>query len=351
MAGVTVFVTGAGALVGQGVLRSLRMASRPMRIVTGDPDPRSAGHWLGDCAYRIPLAADPDFIARVEEVVARERVAVLIPGTDVELAALSRERPRLEHTHGVRVVVSPPHVVEIADDKWLTARFLEEHGLPFPRSALAADPPAVRRLAEAMGLPLFAKPRRGARSVGARLVRAAEELDALCGASSDLVVQEMLPEGEGEFTAGCLVVGGRAASVVVLRRDLRDGNTYRAYADRSGRFERRIAEIAERLGADGPCNLQFRVRDGDPVVFEINARFSGTTPIRAMFGFNEVAVLLDHLLDAAQIPAPAIRDGVVLRAWSDVLIAPGQLERLAAEGRLDHPRAEAFPFFEPRGLD
>ena len=32
-------------------------------------------------------------------------------------------------------------------------------------------------------------------------------------------------------------------------------------------------------------------------MFEINARFSGTTPVRAIFGFNEVGALLDHLRD------------------------------------------------------
>jgi len=348
LADLTVLVTGAGALLGQGILRALRASSLRARIVTGDPDPRAAGHWLGDAAVLLPMASDPDFVARIEAIIERERVGVLLVGTDVELAALAAARPALEARHGVHVVVSPPEVVEIADDKWLTARFLADHGLPFARSALVSDPAAVRALIDEIGLPLFAKPRRGARSVGARVLRderAAE--DAL--REPGLVIQELLPETDGEHTAGCLVVGGRCAGVVVLRRDLRDGNTYRAYHDAAcDRFVPFVIRAAEALGPYGPCNFQFRVRDGEPVVFEINGRFSGTTPLRALFGFNEVEHVIRHLVQGVPVPPVELRDGAVLRTTSDLFIEPAELERFRRDGRLDAPAAEPLDFVNPR---
>jgi carbamoyl-phosphate synthase large subunit len=344
MGELTVFVTGAGALVGQGVLRALRMSGRPMRIITGDPDHRAAGHWLGDKAYRIPMAADPTFLDRVEEVIVRERVSVLLVGTDVELGIFGAARERLEAEYGIHVVVSPPHVVEIADDKWRTAKFLKESGFPYPRTALSTDRGAVEQLIDSVGFPLFAKPRRGARSVGVGVVERRAEIDRLCAGTTEYVLQELLPEGSGEFTAGCLVTGGRCGSVVVLRRDLRDGNTYRAYSEGQTGYEGRIAQIAERLGAYGPCNLQFRVTDGEPVVFEVNARFSGTTPIRGMFGYNEVSHLLNHLVDGVAIPPATVRQGVVLRVWSDIFVGADQFDEFSKSGRLQNPATEPFDF-------
>lgn len=38
----------------------------------------------------------------------------------------------------------------------------------------------------------------------------------------------------------------------------------------------------------GPANFQIRVGSDGPAIFEINARFSGTTVMRALAGFNEV---------------------------------------------------------------
>jgi carbamoyl-phosphate synthase large subunit len=344
-----VLVTGAGTLLGQGVLRCLRASGLPLRIVTADPDPRASGHFLGDTGVLVPLAADPGYVARVEEVLRAEKTDVVLVGTDVELPVFARERPRLERELGVRVVVSPPDVVEIADDKLRTAQFLEAHGFSWPRSAVASDAAAVARLVDEVGLPLFAKPRRGARSIGARVLRDRAELEAACAAEPQLVVQELLPDADGEYTAGVMRVGGRAGGAVVLRRDLREGNTFRAYNEPANdRFAPFVADLAERLGADGPCNFQFRIKDGRPTVFEINARFSGTTPIRALFGWNEVEHLLRWLVDGTPLPAPVLRPGVALRTTGDLFVDAGDLARFAAERRLDAPRGEPFPFLNPR---
>ena len=344
MARATVFVTGAGSLAGQGILRSLRMSRFPVRIVTGDPDPRAAGHWLGDCAYTIPMVADPTFLPRLESILQRESATILLVGTDIELPLLSRARERIERACGTRVVVSSPRVVDIADDKWLTARFLADEGFPAPLSALATDGEGLRRLVDAVGFPLFAKPRHGARSVGATIVPDQAALDALVARGGDMVIQELLPEDGGEYTAGCVVADGRCACTVVLRRDLRDGNTYRAYSEGTTGFEGMLAAVAERLGAEGPCNFQFRVKDGRPVIFEINARFSGTTPLRAIFGVNEVEAIVAHLTDGRPIAAPAPRQGVVLRAWSDLFVDRGEIDALAAMQRLPHPGGEPVAF-------
>lgn len=340
---LTVLVTGAGALLGQGVLRCLRMSRRQLRILTADPDYLAPGHWLGDGAFVIPMAESVDFIPRVEEIIAREKVAILFIGTDVELKKLSVEQYRLKKVYGVQVVVSPFSVIEIADDKWLTAQFLKNEGFPYPLSAQTCDKKSIEELLAKASFPLFSKPRVGARSKGVELVPDQRTLQRICAEHENYVIQELLPENQGEYTVGCLVLENRCRSVVVLRRDLRDGNTCRAYSDLSGRFEPLMAKIAERLGVEGPVNFQFRLRNGEPVIFEINARFSGTTPIRAVFGFNEVDALLDYYFDNTMIPAPILREGAVFKIWSDIFIGPGQLEQLKTSGQWLGARAPISP--------
>ncbi len=110
----------------------------------------------------------------------------------------------------------------------------------------------------------------------------------------------------------------------------------------------RYAIIARALNVEGTCNLQFRVRDGRPVVFVINTRFSGTTPLRALFGFDEVHAMLDHTLCGEPIPDAVPRAGVVLRAWSDLFVDASAVAELQALGEMEPRGSEAMPFVTER---
>ena len=200
-------------------------------------------------------------------------------------------------------------------------------------------------LEQRLGFPLFAKPIDGARSLGLIKIEGHEELIDLYSENSNLVVQEFLPDDEGEYTSGCIVIEGKCSSIVTLRRDLRDGNTYRTYRNEStSKYDDIIRSIAECLKPDGPVNFQFRILNGKPIVFEINGRFSGTTPIRYLYGINEVDIILNHYLFNIKTVLPKLKNGVVMRAWSDVFVENEELERLADANFLVKPEAKFYPF-------
>ena len=68
------------------------------------------------------------------------------------------------------------------------------------------------------------------------------------------------------------------------------------------------------------CNFQLRLdSDGLPKLFEINARHSGTTYIRALYGFNEVEYILEYLLNNREISFK-LQEGVVKRYFDEMLV-------------------------------
>jgi carbamoyl-phosphate synthase large subunit len=81
-----------------------------------------------------------------------------------------------------------------------------------------------------------------------------------------------------------------------------------------------IRNIAGRLKPFGSCNLQLRVDDkGQPKLFEINPRFSGTTYMRALFGYNEVAFIICKILGWEETPLIK-KNGKVIRYYDERLI-------------------------------
>ena len=62
--------------------------------------------------------------------------------------------------------------------------------------------------------------------------------------------------------------------------------------------------------------------------FEFNARFSGTTPIRAHFGFNEPDMTLRSYYLGQKINPPTIRQGVALRYVEEIFVDGVSVEAL-----------------------
>src|SRR5687767_3417534 len=223
-----ILITGAGALLGQGIIRAVKASSLDATTVAVDPSPYAPGLYWTDSAHLVPLASDPDYLDRIRDIIALERPDVLLVGTDVELPIFARHRAELESL-GPRVLVSSEHVVRVANDKWLTAEFLRGHGLPHPQSCL---PGGEEALINAVGFPLVVKPRIGARSVGMHVVNSRAELgDALRSATADVVIQQHVGAADNEFTAGVVHFEGQPTLSIVMRRDLRDGNTTRAFLE------------------------------------------------------------------------------------------------------------------------
>ncbi len=339
---MNILVTGAGSLVGHGILRSLRtIQKQDFKIITGDPDHRSAGHWLGDGGVKIPLAKEDNYIAALQEVISQYEIDIIFIGTDPELMKIAKAKLT------TAVVVSSPEVIAIGEDKWLTVEFLRMHGFPFPDSALSENRIDALRLLERHGFPLFAKPRIGARSVGVKKIETREELENIL-LQPNYIIQEYLPGEAGEFTAGTMTYANNCYSCVIFKRDLKDGNTYRAYLFKNKDHEKFITQVSEKLmGVYGPLNFQYRLKNGKPVIFEINSRYSGTTPLRTAVGVNEIEMALEYFKEGKINSRTTLLSGVaILRTWSDIIVPMEQLEEFREVGQLIKPSGTYFPFMK-----
>ena len=342
-----VLVTAVGGNIGQGVVKALRSGSRKYFIVGTDMEPRSAGFSFVDRACVTAAAGAEGMTAALTTILESERIEAVYVCSPQELPFFSTVRADLERATGARILINPPPVIRIGQDKFETARFLETHGFPCPETALANDGPAVDRLIERWAFPVIAKPRGGWTSVNVFTIQSRAALDAARVLVPDLVVQRYMPDATEEYTAG--VVGSAAArrfAWIVLRRDLTQGTTYRTELAQDPAIGAQVVAMAQALGAEGACNFQFRLVDGQPLVFEINPRFSGTSGIRYLYGFNDPEMAFEHACLGQTIVQPEVRPGVVMRYWNEVHV-PGAGFRSMRDGSLPAGAVVSLP--APRG--
>jgi carbamoyl-phosphate synthase large subunit len=139
------------------------------------------------------------------------------------------------------------------------------------------------------------------------------------------IVQDYI-EGD-EYTCGSVTLDNKCLGIIVMRRILRDGDTYKAFVEHPSPLESVVRTIVEALNPFGACNIQLRVRNGEPFVFEINARCSGTTAARALAGFNEPKIIADYLYNST-IPTYTIREIIILRDWKELVVSNSRIDEL-----------------------
>ena len=300
---------------------------------------------MADTAYVSPLAQSERFMPWLVDVCKRERIQVVLSGSELVLEALAAHANMIREQTGAICVVSPPEVLRRGRDKLETCRWLQDCGLPAPRFAQLSDSTAVDALVSGCGFPLIAKPRFGKGSDAILTIRDERHLAEVVGATemllphlvTEMLLQEHLGDQDEEYTAGCFCDRtGELKGTIVMRRGLHTGTTARAELGSFPEVSEMAGAIVARLRPLGPCNVQLRQRDGQPVPFEINPRFSGTTAVRARMGFNEVDAAIRHFVLGEDAPSLAgVKTGIALRYWNEVYVPSDAVAALRRDGRLE----------------
>lgn len=303
----TIVVTAVGGGVGQSILKCLK--DTPWRTAGVDLYTTAAGLYLADEGFIGKPAADPEYIPRLMEVCEQTSARYVFPGMDAELQPLAENAHRFAAI-GTTVVVSPPQVIELSDNKLALNRFLESRGITCIPTAQTLE-----EAEQTLTPPYIVKPAVGCRSIGVRRVEDLKQANLQPGE----IIQEYIPGDE--YTCGSVSFDGQSVGVIAMRRELRGGDTYKAYVDQNPVVLDVVQQLIQIIKPVGPCNFQLRCRDGRPYLLEMNARCSGTTAARMLAGFNE-PLLTVNLLEGYPVLPIDIRPIEVYRYWNEVAVTP-----------------------------
>jgi carbamoyl-phosphate synthase large subunit len=269
----------------QSFQRALSRAGGGVVIVT-DVNPMSPAVYAADRAFRVPLSKDPGYIDQVLAIAIGEGVGLVIPTIDDELELFGEAAGRFAEA-GIRVAVSTPGITSLCDDKYRTCQVLREHGVAAAESWLPSALPESPRF------PLFVKPRHGRGGIGAYAIRNARDLAFFLDYVSDPIVQEYLDGPEYTIDVLC-GFDSRVLSIVPRRRDvIRAGVIDRGCTVNNPDLIALAKACADALPFVGAVNIQCRVVNGRPVIFEINPRFSGGIPLTIESGADFPRMLVD----------------------------------------------------------
>jgi carbamoyl-phosphate synthase large subunit len=318
-----VAVSGVGGGVGQSVMKALSISSLAVAVYPVDIHPFSSCLYRGVEATVLPRPETADGLLAWAAWLRDKSIDALIPGADHELIPFASVRDEWAATGLCQVLVSDLPLVAACRDKAATVDLLRENGFPAPRSAWDLSVSEARAWAKSQGYPIVLKPRDGSASRNVYVIGDDEELVFFYGRTPRPMLQEYLSLSGNveEFTCAVFVdTHGTPIGTFTARRELSGGTTYRAEVGDWPELHELLVSLGRALRPRGPMNVQLRLTDRGPVAFEINIRCSGTSAIRAHFGYNEPDMMLRHYVLGQQLSPPQVGRGYALRYWNEVFI-------------------------------
>ena len=350
---ITILLLGVGGNVSQGILKAIRhydfaKDDIEVHVIGACISPDSIGLYMCDEACLCPYASDPKFIEWVISTCRDKKVDIILTGVEENIIVLQDNIQRLNSETDAIFIASDIEKLRIGQDKYQTCRWLKENDGNCPGFCSLQDKEEVKRLIESVGFPLIAKPCHGKGSNGVVFVKDDAALERL-ETDQEYVLEEYIGNPKQEFTVGCYCDrNGTLQDIIIMHRKLEHGSSAVVEVIEDADIYREAKRICEAFRPTGPLNIQMRKRDnGQPVCFDLYVRFSGTTPMRAHFGFQDViAMIKEYCLGESIQECFRIEKGVAYRYTNEFYLSGNAAERLAAgEEAIDmHP----YHFYEGR---
>ena len=315
----TILVTGCGGDIGSGIGRILRSYGIADRLIGCDVHSDHPGTLLFDVCESVVRAGHPEYIASMERIIREHDVKLIIPTAEPELRFLA-SAGLFDTFADIPLIMANSKAVCIGYDKLQTSDFLRTSNLPFPWSCMVGSglPPHT---------PCIVKDRYGAGSKHVAVVKD-EMIPYYLHNHPEYIWQEYLIPDDEEYTCGLYRTMKGEVRTICFKRKLQGGFTGSGVVIENSDIDQLLHSVAVALDLRGSINVQLRLCERGPVIFEINPRFSSTVVFRHLLGFKDLIWSVEE--KAGKSPdkynAP-VKGARIYRGSFEYIIEDSKLER------------------------
>ncbi len=319
-----ILILGVGGNVSQGIIQVIRNSKWTNNIIIlgACVDDNNIGQYMVDRFYISPYANEKDFPTWLKDLCIKEEIDMVISGVEEVIYSISKNLNFLKSGINTKFIVPTIDQLNIGNDKYLTCSWLKQHGFNYPKYANPNNKEELEEFLSLVNFPIIAKLRKGKGSNGLLILNKLEDLDLLEN-SNKYVLQEYLGDNNSEYTVASYInKNGTFEDLIILKRKLLNGMTIFAESVNNEAIYNQCKLITQELCVYGPLNIQLRMHNNIPVCFEMNVRFSGTTPMRNLLGYMDLQAFIDeYLYENTNLSEYFnVKTGRVYRCFNEVLL-------------------------------
>lgn len=314
-----ILVTGVGAIIGYGIIDSLKKSKYNLKIVGMDIYNDAIGKQFVDCFEQAILASDSNYLEFLKSIIIKYSIDLVFFSTEQEIDRVINNQSFFSELN-VKFVLNSSQLHDIAKDKWMTYLKLKQYKFATIRTCIEGE---FNELSEQLGIPMLLKPRNSYASKGICKIYDSDDLSYWKRKlQSNFMVQQIVGDINCEYTAATFGLGdGKCSGKIILNRKLSgEGATAKAKVVYIKQLEDEMDKLVEIFKPTGPTNFQFMFHNDKFLLLEINPRISSSVSIRSAFGYNEAEMCIRYYLENEIPTIECLKDGTAIRYIKDFII-------------------------------
>jgi len=292
------------------------------KLVATDLSPVAPALFFADKTYLVPRITDEHYFDRIIDICKESDIKAITTLIDPEIEILSKHRDELL-SMDILPLCPAAWTAHLCFNKYEMFKHLNEKGV---RTVLTYDNlDSFRKGLEngEISFPVFMKPISGSGSVGIGQANTMEEVEKKWNEGNfKYIIQELMSGGDCDADVYVDCISHKPVAIFSKKKiESRIGGANKTISYKDPKLFDFVEEVCSVLELNGPCDMDFFIKDGEYYLSEINPRFGGAYLHAYGAGVDFIKLILNNMHGKENKSIIGeYEDDIIMMMYDDVVI-------------------------------
>ena len=266
------------------------------KIIATDMSPVAPALFFADETYLVPPISAPDYYDKVVDICNNSQAKAITTLIDPEIEILASHRDDLLQ-RGILPLCPADWTAHLCFDKYEMFKHLHAKGVRTVLTYNSLDAFKVGLKEGEISFPVFMKPISGSGSVGIAQCNNMQEVEEKWNDGKfTYIIQELMTGGDCDADVYVDCFSHKPVAVFSKKKiETRIGGASKTISYKDPKLFAFVEEVCAVLDLNGPCDMDFFIKDGEYYLSEINPRFGGAYLHAYGAGVDFIQLILNNM--------------------------------------------------------
>lgn len=266
------------------------------KLIATDMSPVAPALFFADETYLVPRITDPNYSQTVIDICHKSQVKAITTLIDPEIEILAKHRDDLLQL-GILPLCPAAWTAHLCFDKYEMYKYLHSKGVRTVLTYNTFESFKVGLSNGEISFPVFMKPISGSGSIGIGKCNNMEEVEEKWNDGKfTYIIQELMTGGDCDADVYVDCFSHKPVAIFSKKKiESRIGGASKTISYKDDKLFSFVEEVCSVLELNGPCDMDFFIKDGEYYLSEINPRFGGAYLHAYGAGVDFIKLILNNI--------------------------------------------------------